>query len=325
MYLEDYRAAVEWLSGRDELFSLAFNSFIHVNHGFYMMNRSAEYVRILLPLLEQAKEREEEMIEKAEIALLSAATTSRHPLAGQIRAEMSAGFDDRPPDLQTRWLGHLGYSLFFSGEFDESIRFLESYVNRPENPIETGAAFNTLGNAYTMIGQYKKAEAYFDRSIALPGNPASKSLTRAKAGFPCLLDGRLKDALRRCLATIRFIDKNGVRIDGFYFATFPFWIPFTRLALDVGDLEFVAQMVASKKRRENLWNQNDPFDDLMDSYFYEAVADKVAPEMVERHQKLWTRGQMQPWLESLLDLSVDDFYGDHPHIPNGHLLPWNNG
>ncbi len=123
---ENFRMAVEWMSGVDEGLERAIGALARAQSGFHALARPGEFVRLMEPLLERAKlaDQSETVMEARTVTLamrVVGGDTSALTEALKMRDQLNK-FD---PAFRAQWRIAIAYSLFHNGHFEDQLALLQ--------------------------------------------------------------------------------------------------------------------------------------------------------------------------------------------------------
>ncbi len=128
---ENFRMAVEWMSGTEGGLEKAIFSLFNAYSGFWSLSRPQEFIRLMEPLLSQATDNiNQELCAQARIWMSVAKLHAGDHEGLDEFLSNHASQIDIPPSVRVRWNQTFSYALFQAGRFEEALEHAQSALIR---------------------------------------------------------------------------------------------------------------------------------------------------------------------------------------------------
>lgn len=320
---ENIRLALEWNSLDNERAVAAARIGCNLWAGYLFLARSGELATLLEPLIEAARPH----LEEREYVWMTTVLAASHARAGRPEAmavleRVRDRFDELDAVSRFRAATILGYGLFRSCKFQESIEVLESLVARTKVDEAVDAyPWVVLGLARACSGDLAKASEDFEIAIAIhtaKGDFRGRAACEMNLVITHALRGNWRESLIHGLLMNSISTSHGVVLA----ARGGVLAALGLLALENGNKEVGAILSVGGFGRDE---ETDPLDQL-DHLFFQTVRRRLGeevPEDILASAHAVTRTfDWEPFFHALIPVSIDDIYVEgRLVIPCPEFLP----
>jgi predicted ATPase/class 3 adenylate cyclase len=308
---ENIRSALEWSRGEPERAARAARVAARLWPGYMMVDRSAELVRLLEPLIEAASPLvEPEEKQRFQITLaIACARVSDVRAVDMLEGEKDA-FKSLPMLPRLRAVTALGYAYFRVGRFRESIELMSPFTTLEVGPENHYFAyvFTMLGLDYACVGDFDQAESCTERActeLLLRADRRGWGAAKANLATIAVLRGRYAEAVRHACQLICASDSKQVNPK----ARTMMLSVFGAAAFDQGIRERGAILVGGGfAGLSEEFDSNDPLDSRYSDHvlqMYQKVFDPI------ELRRLMEEGRIldwEPWIRALSGLDGESLF-----------------
>jgi predicted ATPase len=319
---ENIRAALEWACSDPVRAARAALVAVALWPGFLSLERSAEMVRQLEPLMEAAEgQLSEADFDWCRVTLAVACARSEDPRAPSMLESVRKILPRLSKERRGAAGTALGYGLFRARRFEEASEVIESLLVAGAEVSETGIGYVwcIAGLARSCRGDFDTAEFQFRRAcdeLAAEGDWRAVAANRNNLAIMACLRGRYPEAVPHILETNCICTEKRVNLimRGIVLAVF------SLIALNSGDLRSGAAFYGGAVA--GVPEGADPPDPL-DAMFEQLVREKI--EAIKERENPIAAGRYhdwEPWHKALVSLKAEDVFPDDGFVlPFPELLP----
>jgi predicted ATPase/class 3 adenylate cyclase len=308
---ENIRAAFEWSRGDAVRAEKAAQVAAALWPGYMTLERSAELVRQLEPLLEAAAPVMEASVRshlRFTLGVACARTSDDRALS--LLEEVRGTLNSMEPMARTSAGSMLAYAYFRAGRSQDSVDVLTPFVD-----LKVGVedqyfpyVFSILGLAYAALGDLEQAEAFSIRAcdeMLLREDYRGWAAAKSNLGMIAVIRGRFRDAISRVVELNAALSKRkgNQRMRAVVLSVFG------AVALDAGDPEIGGKLLGGGRGHvaDDL-DPDDPLDSLFADHVTLALETAIGPVRLREFMEAGRRYDWGPWLQAIVDLDPESVF-----------------